>query len=101
LIRAGRFLSLLFGSEWEDRGLTVGECFEYRAILSLKNQRPKYQITCPSGKIAETDDVKLKLHYNVQPWVGILTWNQNRKIGLWQALKGGVSKPFNLPAVKK
>lgn len=69
--------------------------------LSIKNQRPKYQITHPSGKIAETDDVQLRLHYNVQPWVGVLTWNQNQDLGLWKAIKGGVSKAFELPAIKK
>lgn len=69
--------------------------------LSIKNQRPKYQITHPSGKIAQTDDVQLRLHYNVQPWVGALTWNQDRDFGLWKAIKGGVSKTFELPAIKK
>ena len=69
--------------------------------LSIKNQRPKYQITHPSGKIAEAKDVVLKLHYNVQPWVGVLTWNQNVDIAGWKALKGGISKAFKLPAIKK
>ncbi|KAK0635197.1 signal peptidase subunit-domain-containing protein [Bombardia bombarda] len=72
-----------------------------RGKLSIKNQRPKYQITHPSGKIAETDNVVLKLHYNVQPWVGLLTWNQDVDIGLWKQLKGGLSKKFSLPAIKK
>ncbi|ROW06236.1 hypothetical protein VMCG_04676 [Cytospora schulzeri] len=72
-----------------------------RGKLSIKNQRPKYQITHPSSKIGETDNVQLKLHYNVQPWVGALTWNQDRDYGRWKALKGGVSKLFSLPAVKK
>ncbi|WQF79657.1 Putative signal peptidase complex subunit 3 [Colletotrichum destructivum] len=71
-----------------------------RGKLRIKNQKPKYQITHPSSKIAETDKVVLKLHYNVQPWVGILTWNQNQDIGSWKALKGGVSKIFKLPALK-
>ncbi|KAL0943800.1 signal peptidase subunit family protein [Colletotrichum truncatum] len=71
-----------------------------RGKLKIKNQKPKYQITHPSGKIAESDKVVLKLHYNVQPWVGILTWNQNRDLGYWKALKGGVSKAFKLPALK-
>ncbi|KAF9881040.1 signal peptidase subunit family protein [Colletotrichum karsti] len=71
-----------------------------RGKLKLKNQKPKYQITHPSGKVAETDKVVLKLHYNVQPWVGILTWNQNRDLGYWKALKGGVSKAFKFPALK-
>ncbi|KUI71512.1 Microsomal signal peptidase subunit 3 [Cytospora mali] len=72
-----------------------------RGKLSIKNQRPKYQITHPSSRIAETDNVQLKLHYNVQPWVGVLTWNQDRDYGRWKAIKGGVSKVFSLPAVKK
>ncbi|GKT40851.1 microsomal signal peptidase subunit 3 [Colletotrichum spaethianum] len=71
-----------------------------RGKLRIKNQKPKYQITHPSSKIAEADKVVLKLHYNVQPWVGILTWNQNQNIGSWKALKGGVSKAFKLPALK-
>lgn len=69
--------------------------------LSLKNQRPKYQITHPAGKIAETDDVRLRLHYNVQPWVGALTWDQGRDYGLWKAMAGGGSEAFALPATKK
>jgi signal peptidase complex subunit 3 len=71
-----------------------------RGLLSLKNQKPKYQITHPTGKIGATEDVVLKLHYNVQPWVGILTWNMDRDLGRWRRLKNGVSKAFALPAVK-
>jgi signal peptidase complex subunit 3 len=78
--------------------MTMGK---YRGMLSLKNQKPKYQITHPSGKIAETSDVQLKVHYNVQPWVGLLTWNQEMDIGMWKKFKDGVSKKFELPAVKK
>ncbi|KAK3325405.1 signal peptidase subunit-domain-containing protein [Apodospora peruviana] len=72
-----------------------------RGKLSIKNQKPKYQITHPSGKIAETDDVVLKLHYNVQPWVGMLTWNQDIDMFRWKKLKNGMSKKFALPAIKK
>ncbi|KJR81124.1 uncharacterized protein SPSK_05712 [Sporothrix schenckii 1099-18] len=84
-------------------------------ILHLKNQKPKYQITHPSGKIAETEQVRLRVHYNVQPWVGMLSWNQYSGDGsisswllpqrggagspLWQPLAGGESKAFELPAV--
>ncbi|KAG6040330.1 hypothetical protein E4U41_000887 [Claviceps citrina] len=71
-----------------------------RGILKLKGQRPKYQITHPSGRIASTDDVVLKLHYNVQPWVGLLTWNMDAKLGYWSPTKGGVSEPFELPAIR-
>ncbi|KAH8177389.1 signal peptidase subunit domain-containing protein [Sarocladium implicatum] len=71
-----------------------------RGLLKLKNQRPKYQITHPSGKIAETGEVKLRLHYNVQPWVGALTWNTENNHLVWDAMVGGVSAAFDLPAVK-
>lgn len=72
-----------------------------RGKLSLKNQRPKYQITHPSSRIAETDGVEPRLHYNVQPWVGALTWDQGRDYGLWKATAGGASDAFALPAIKK
>ncbi|KAL4728590.1 Signal peptidase complex subunit [Fusarium chlamydosporum] len=71
-----------------------------RGLISLKNQKPKYQITHPTGKVAETEDVKLKLHYNVQPWVGFLTWDQTRDLGHWKALGNGESPEFKLPALK-
>ncbi|KAL2152050.1 hypothetical protein VTH82DRAFT_5234 [Thermothelomyces myriococcoides] len=72
-----------------------------RGILSIKNQRPKYQITHPSGKVAEQDDVVLRLHYNVQPWVGFLTWNQDTDFWRWKTFRNNLSKKFSLPAVKK
>ncbi|EHA55752.1 hypothetical protein MCOR27_003444 [Pyricularia oryzae] len=71
-----------------------------RGILKLKNQRPKYQITHPTGKLAQTPEVRLRLHYNVQPWVGVLAWNQVRDIAKWKAMDKGLSKPFPLPAIK-
>ncbi|EJT77180.1 hypothetical protein GGTG_07092 [Gaeumannomyces tritici R3-111a-1] len=72
-----------------------------RGILKLKNQRPKYQITHPSGKIASAADVRLRLHYNVQPWVGVLAWDQTHtELGPWATVKGGLSAPFPLPAIK-
>jgi len=72
-----------------------------RGLLSLKNQRPKYQITHPSGRIAQTADVTLRLHYNVQPWVGLLTWDQDSDMGLWKSLQGAASRTFALPALKQ
>ncbi|KID72801.1 Signal peptidase complex subunit SPC3 [Metarhizium brunneum] len=71
-----------------------------RGLLKLNNQRPKYQITHPSGKIASVNDVTLKLHYNVQPWVGLLTWNMDKVIGWWFPMEKGVSEKFEFPAVK-
>ncbi|KAM3456549.1 hypothetical protein MY5147_004580 [Beauveria neobassiana] len=71
-----------------------------RGKLKIKNQKPKYQITHPSGKIAQTEDVTLKLHYNVQPWVGLLTWNLPRDLFLWKTMSGGESDKLALPALK-
>ena len=73
----------------------------HRGFLNLKNQKPKYQIAAPSGKLAETDNVTLHVHYNIQPWVGVLTWTPQIEFGRWNLLKGGVSKAFKLPALKK
>jgi hypothetical protein len=44
--------------------------------------------------------VVLKLHYNVQPWVGVLTWTPKVEFLKWKKVKGGVSKVFKLPALK-
>ncbi|KAG4438237.1 hypothetical protein IFR05_006265 [Cadophora sp. M221] len=71
-----------------------------RGKLDLKNQKAKYQITAPTGKVAQTNDVVLNLHYNVQPWVGILTWTPQIEFGRWKKIKGGVSKKFKFPALK-
>ncbi|KAE9364340.1 signal peptidase-like protein [Stipitochalara longipes BDJ] len=71
-----------------------------RGKIELKNQKAKYQITAPTGKVAETDNVVLKVHYNVQPWVGVLTWTPQIEFGSWKKVKGGVSKVFKLPALK-
>ncbi|KAG9234676.1 microsomal signal peptidase-like protein subunit [Amylocarpus encephaloides] len=71
-----------------------------RGKIELKNQKPKYQVSVPSGKIAHTNDVVLEVHYNVQPWVGVLTWTPQIEFLGWKKMKGGVSKVFSLPAVK-
>ncbi|KAJ6783790.1 hypothetical protein PWT90_04393 [Aphanocladium album] len=83
------------------RKLSAGKSIDpSRGMLKLKNQKPKYQITHPSGKIAQTADVTLKLHYNVQPWVGLLTWNMPQDLFLWKTLAGGESDKIALPALK-
>jgi signal peptidase complex subunit 3 len=71
-----------------------------RGKIDLKNQKPKYQITAPTGKLAETEDVVLKVHYNVQPWVGVLTWTPQMEMAGWKKMKRGVSKVFKFPALK-
>lgn len=80
-----------------------------RGIISLKNVKPKYQITAPNGKLAELDGVQLRVHWNVQPWVGWLSWDAvgwTRGLATlggpawWKEMKGGVSRVFSLPALK-
>jgi len=82
-------------------GKSVADTGYNRGKLELKNQKAKYQITAPGGKLAELDGVVLKVHYNVQPWVGILTWTPQIEFGSWKKLKGGVSKTFKYPPLKK
>lgn len=43
----------------------------------------------------------LKVHYNVQPWFGALTWDTQGDYGKWRAMAGGVSNKFTLPSIKK
>lgn len=71
-------------------------------VISLRNAKPKYQITDISGLIAEKDNVTLEVGWNVQPWVGALTWanTEGRFGGKWKALQGGRSQPFDLPPLK-
>jgi signal peptidase complex subunit 3 len=51
--------------------------------------------------VAEEEDVVLRLHYNVQPWVGLLTWNQDADFWKWKPLSNNLSKKFALPPIKK
>ncbi|KAF1918865.1 signal peptidase subunit-domain-containing protein [Ampelomyces quisqualis] len=70
-----------------------------RGELHLQNQRPKYQITDISGKLQNRTDAVLELGWNVQPWVGPLTWTNWQKIGAWEGLKGGRSQAFDFPEI--
>jgi signal peptidase complex subunit 3 len=69
-------------------------------IVKLSNQKPKYQITDFTGKIAERENATLTLQWNVQPWVGALVWTNKATVGRWQGLKGGLSKTFSFPSIK-
>ena len=71
-------------------------------IIKLKNSKPKYQITDFTGKLASQTNVTLELGWNVQPWVGALTWtsSEGKGFGRWQGLKGGKSQAFDMPALK-
>lgn len=68
----------------------------------MKNTKPKYQITDISGKLAERENVTLQVGWNVQPWVGVLTWTmpEGFELGIWKGVQGGKSKIFNLPSLK-
>lgn len=77
-------------------------------IVKLQNQRPKYQITTPSSKIAGLENCTLTLRYNIQPWVGALVWNTAKSgtlgsvfLPAWKELEGGRSEAFDMPELKK
>ena len=69
-------------------------------IVKLDSQKPKYQITDVKGKIAERENATLTLHWNVQPYVGALVWDNRKTFWRWQALKGGESETFTFPPLK-
>ncbi|KAL4742103.1 signal peptidase subunit-domain-containing protein [Aspergillus similis] len=68
--------------------------------LRLRNQKSKYQISDITGKMAERTNVTLSVGWNVQPWVGALWWAPGT--GAVPRTDGsiGVSRAFNLPALK-
>lgn len=68
-------------------------------LLVLKNQKPKYQITDPSGIISSRSNATLTLGWNVQPWVGALLWDK----GILRHKTGSVhraDRSWNLPFLK-
>ncbi|KAF9691248.1 hypothetical protein EKO04_010581 [Ascochyta lentis] len=67
--------------------------------LHLHNQRPKYQITDLTGKLQNRANVTLELGWNVQPWVGALTWTNWQTVGVWKGLEGGRSESFEFPEI--
>lgn len=71
-------------------------------IIHLKNSKPKYQITSINGKLSSQGNVTLEVGWNVQPWVGALTWTlgEGKTFGRWSGIKGGRSKMFDMPALK-
>lgn len=72
-------------------------------VLKLKNQKPKYQITDPSGVLSERRNATLEVNWNVQPWVGALTWDKGflgNRVGKWAAGSSGKSKTFDFPPLK-
>ncbi|KAF1981383.1 signal peptidase 22 kDa subunit [Aulographum hederae CBS 113979] len=69
-------------------------------VLHLRNQKPKYQISDPTGKIAERGNATLELGWNIQPWVGALVWANYVDLGRWSGVKGGRSETFEFPELK-
>ena len=71
-------------------------------IIRLKNSKPKYQITDITGVISDQHNVTLEIGWNLQPWVGALTWTQRegRDFGRWKGVNGGRSEVFDLPSLK-
>jgi len=71
-------------------------------IIKSRNTKPKYQITDISGKLASRGNVTLDVGWNVQPWVGALTWTrgEGQGLGRWKGMRGGRSKAFDMPALK-
>lgn len=72
-------------------------------IIRLRNTKPKYQITDISGILSERTNVTLEIGWNVQPWVGALTWTlcEGQALGRWKGVVGGKSKAFDMPPLKK
>lgn len=71
--------------------------------ILLKNQKPKYHITDPSGVLSERSNVTLQVSWNVQPWVGALVWDKGylgSRVGPWQPGVEGTSKVFEFPPLK-
>ena len=71
-------------------------------IIRLKNIKPKYQITDISGVLSERTNVTLEIGWNVQPWVGALTWTlgERQVLGRWKGVEGGKSKAFDMPPLR-
>ena len=71
-------------------------------LVKLQNSKPKYQITDITGKLAGRENVTLEVGWNVQPWVGALTWTvpEGRGFGMWKGVRGGRSRIFTLPELK-
>ncbi|KAJ9298674.1 hypothetical protein DTO271G3_3641 [Paecilomyces variotii] len=69
-------------------------------VLKLRNQKPKYQITDITGKMAERQNVTLTVGWNVQPWVGALWWSAGTGAVPHTSGQTGQSKTFDLPPLK-
>lgn len=69
-------------------------------VLSLRNQRPKYQISDITGRMAGTENVTLAVGWNVQPWVGALWWSPGSGAVPHTEGAAGRSAVFAFPELK-
>jgi signal peptidase complex subunit 3 len=81
------------------KNLNVLPTHHERGLIRLRGVKSKYHISDISRKMAGRQNVTLEVGWNIQPWVGALTWTGKRDLflGNWKALKGGVSEPLGLP----
>lgn len=70
------------------------------AVLRLRGQKAKYQISDITGQLAERQNVTLSVGWNVQPWVGALWWAPGT--GAVPRTEGQIvsSDGFDFPALK-
>lgn len=87
-------------AEIEKGGKSKDKTGKGRGLVKLGNQKPKYTITAPGGKVGGLEGVRLVVRYNVNPWVGALAWDQKGDFGGWKAMEGGTSEVITLPHVK-
>ncbi|KAL2863307.1 signal peptidase complex subunit SPC3 [Aspergillus lucknowensis] len=69
-------------------------------VLRLRDQKSKYQIADITGRMAERSNVTLSVGWNVQPWVGALWWAPETGAVPRTGGQVGLSKAFDLPALK-
>lgn len=71
-------------------------------LLSIRNQKPKYRISDPSGTMAGRANLTLQVSWNIQPWVGALIWDKGHlgaRVGSWSTGDDGRSDAFDIPTI--
>lgn len=67
--------------------------------MHLRKVKSKYGITDITGAFGERGNATLEVGWNVQPYVGALTWTTWKGFGAFGALAGGRSEPFAFPPI--
>lgn len=79
------------------------KALEKPGVITLKNQKPNYQITDPTGILTNKKNATLQVSWNIQPWVGALVWDKGYfggRVGQWEAGREGRSASFDFPPLK-